>query len=77
MHINELTAFARRVNLDRAFAGKLVRIRRDDGCYLTRSGSWSKDPDHAVGYDYNADKVGEQIEQVENQFGAKWEPEVI
>lgn len=79
---SEIKAFARRVNTDRALAGKQVAIKNADGLYLCRTEpdgdlGWATERSMAFIYDYTKDKVGDQLEQVERQFGAKWEAEEI
>ncbi len=73
----EIIAFARRANLDQAMHGKKVRIQREDGKYLAPANTWTEDRECAQRFDYNADRVGEQLEAVERQYGAKWTAEII
>lgn len=81
MTANEINAFARRVNLDKEMAGKKILIKREDGKYLTRNRrtgetDWTDDRELAYIYDYDEDRVGTQLEEVERRYNAKWSPEI-
>lgn len=80
MTIREINAFARRTGNDKQFEGRRVVIKREDGQYLCRTEpdeiGWTPDKSRAFIYEYTADKVGQQLEQVELEYGAKWEVEI-
>ena len=76
----EIKQWARGVGLDEQFHGKRVVIRNAEGKYLGRgeSGSavsFTDDRKQAFVYDYTADRVRDQVEQVERLYGAMWTPE--
>jgi predicted secreted protein len=64
MHINDIKAFTNKVSMDEEFHGKRVVIKATQdmgGLYITRSGKFDGTKDQAVRYDYDLDKVGEQV----------------
>ena len=69
MHINDIKGFAAKVALDRAFQGKgipvIVSTEKVKGTklYLQRDGTWSTNRATACPYDYDFNRVGEQVEQ--------------
>ena len=79
---NEIMGFAEKVGNDRQFHGKHVRIKNEEGKYLTRTSVSGEIPftdnlNLAYVYDYDADHVGEQLEQVKVQFGVTWRAEEV
>jgi hypothetical protein len=65
MHINDVKAFAAKVNLDAIFGGKKVVIRAPQdkgGKYLNRRGQFAADKKDAFVYDYDKDGVSKQVE---------------
>jgi len=82
MTSNEINAFARITNLSAACAGKKVLIKREDGKYLTRTRltgpmEWTATRALAYVYDYDADRVADQLQQVELTYGAQWTAEIF
>jgi len=66
MHVNEVEAFAARVGADKAFAGKRVVIRAPKdkgGLYISRRGRFDAEKKDAFVYDYERDRVGDQLFQ--------------
>ena len=81
MTTTDLNAWARTANMSAACAGKKVLIKREDGKYMTRDRktgdwAWTVDRDAAYIYDYSADGVAEQLQEVERRYKAKWSAEV-
>jgi len=81
MTTNEINAWARIANLNAECSGKKVLIKRDDGKYLTRSRldgniEWTENKSLAYIYDYNEDRVGDQLQEVERRYNAKWTAEI-
>lgn len=64
---NEIKAFAAKVNMDSAYAGKRVRVKapaEKGGKYLSIHGRFDADKKDAFEYDYTKDKVGDQVRQL-------------
>lgn len=77
----EINAWARSTNMSQECAGKKVLIKREDGKYMTRDRktgdwAWTDDRDAAYIYDYNADGVAQQLQEVERRYEAKWSAEI-
>ena len=77
----EINAWARAANESKECAGKKVLIKREDGKYMTRDRktgdwTWTDDRDQAYIYDYNEDRVAEQLQEVERRYQAIWSAEV-
>lgn len=62
MHINDITAFARKVANDGEFGGKRVRLKAK-GLYMSRKGFDAKDKADAFVFDYDHHDVGDQVRQ--------------
>ena len=81
MTTNEINAWARTANMSQECAGKKVLIKREDGKYMTRDRktgdwAWTDDRDAAYIYDYDADGVAQQLQEVERRYEAKWSAEI-
>lgn len=79
---NEINAWARIANLTRECAGKKVLIKREDGKYMFRSPpggewDWTGDRERAYIYDFDADGVAQQLQEVERRYNAKWDAEPL
>jgi len=66
--------------MDEEFRGKRVLIRNEEGKYLGRKTpcgpvEFFEARTHACVYDYDKDRAREQLEQVEEMYGAIWTPE--
>lgn len=81
MTSQEIQNFAARANMDAEFTGKCVFIKNDEGKYLTRTTieggiSFTDNKNLAYTYDYTEDRVADQLEQVKQQYGKIWTPEI-
>lgn len=79
MHINDINVFAYRKNLDDQFAGRGARVivilpKNGEKFYIGMRGN-TKIRDEAAIFDYDRDRVGEQVAQVFEMYGEK--PEVV
>jgi len=66
MHVREITAFAQKVGHDAQYKGKQVVIKAPadkGGKYLTSQGKFEGDKAQAHVYDYDRDRVGDQLQQ--------------
>lgn len=65
MHVNDIKALAARTAADKAFAGKKVVVRAPagKGKYLSRRGTFDAERADAYVYDYDKDRVGDQLFQ--------------
>lgn len=76
----EIQAWARITNLSTECNGRKVVVRRDNGKYMTCAhgqNGWSDDRERAWVFDYTADGIGLQLQEVEIRYGAKWTAEVV
>jgi hypothetical protein len=67
MHVNDIRAFARKVALDKEYLGKgkKVVIRAPDemgGKYIGQSRQFDSDRANAFVFDYDRERVGQQVE---------------
>jgi len=77
----EITQWARITNLSSECHGKRVVIRREDGKYMTRNRKtgdweWTEERDTACIYDFNEERIADQLTEVERRYGAKWTAEI-
>jgi hypothetical protein len=81
MTTQEIQDFSARANMDAEFNGKRVFIKNDEGKYLTPTSihggiSFTDNKNLAYTYDYTEDRVADQLEQVKQQYGKTWTPEI-
>lgn len=77
MHTDEIKAFARIVALSSMMEGKIVHIKRADGLYIGRLGGWTDTKTLAARYNYDEDRVADQLMQVQLEHGEEWDAELV
>jgi hypothetical protein len=77
MNVNEIQAIARVASISQMCHGKWVFVKRDDGLYMTRMMGWTDNKRMAYAFNFDDEQVGQQILQVEIEFGKKWEAEIV
>ena len=82
MNQNEIKALGRRRELERLFAGKKVWLRNPQGMYMCRPDSklghgveWEWDNANAQIFDFDVDRVADQLFDIQMEQGDEWEVE--